>query len=142
MEIVKADIVGYYFYCPKIENYDKFLTKKKLLTECSICKRFILDCSYDTITDNSNIIKESEIIIGKCGHMFHNECITSWLKIDNTCPIDKVAWQTLHIADTNTKLVLQEEKKKKYYDTNNKKEENTEENIEEYIQKKIEQNIK
>ena len=112
MEIIKLNTTGYYFYCPdlEIENYDKHLNKKKLLNECAICKRFILESSYDSITSNHNIVNESEITIGKCGHMYHSECINSWLKTNNVCPIDKVAWHTFRIADSFTKLILKENK--------------------------------
>jgi hypothetical protein len=122
MEIIKLNATGYYFYCPdlQIENYDKHLNKKKLLNECAICKRFILEPSYDSITNSHNIVQESDITIGKCGHMFHSDCINSWLKTNNTCPIDKVAWQTFRIADSFTKLVLKDEKTGKLSNSSNK----------------------
>jgi hypothetical protein len=112
MEIIRLNTVGYYFYCPdlQIENFDKHTNKQKLLGDCTICKRSILEPSYDTITNNANIIKESEITFGKCGHMYHSECINSWIKTNNSCPIDKVAWQTFRVADSSTKLVLNEDK--------------------------------
>ena len=108
MEIIKLDVKGYYFYCPElqIENYEKHLNKKKLLNECAICKRFILEASYETITNNQNIATETEVTIGKCGHMYHSECIKNWLKTNNICPIDKVSWQTFRVADSVTKLIL------------------------------------
>ena len=122
MEIIKLNASGYYFYCPdlQIENYDKHLNKKKLLNECAICKRFILEPSYDSITNARNIVQESDITIGKCGHMYHSDCINSWLKTNNTCPIDKVAWQTFRIADSFTKLVLKDENTGKISNSSNK----------------------
>ena len=112
MEIIKLNVKGHYFYCPdlQIENYDKHLNKKKLLAECAICKRSILEASYETITNNRSIAQETEVSIGKCGHMFHSDCISAWLKTNNTCPIDKVEWRNLRVADTTTKLILNEEK--------------------------------
>lgn len=112
MEIIKLNVKGHYFYCPdlQIENYEKHLNKQKLLSECAICKRSILEASYETITNNRNIALENEVTIGKCGHMYHSECINSWLKTNYICPIDKVGWQPFRIADTTTKLTLNENK--------------------------------
>jgi hypothetical protein len=113
MEIVKLDVHGYYFYKPdlQIENYDKYIDKKKLLSECAICKRAILESSYEAITNLEYLNQENKITVGKCGHMFHSECINSWTKTNNICPIDKVAWQTFRVADSQTKLILKSEKK-------------------------------
>lgn len=137
MEIVKLNIQGYYFYCPEleIENFEKHYNKNSLLKDCAICKRSILEASYDTITNNKKIIEENEITIGKCGHMFHSECIDNWLKTSTTCPIDKVKWQLFRKADTYTKLSLKE---------NDKIKENTEnkENKTEKIVKQIKNKIK
>ena len=113
MEIVGLNIKGHYFYCPdiEIENYDKHITKDSLLKECAVCKRSIMDASYENITNNSNILLENEITIGKCGHLFHSECINSWTKINPICPIDKIKWHTLRIADSSTKLCLIDDSK-------------------------------
>jgi hypothetical protein len=118
MEIIKLNMTGYYFICPDLptENIDKHLNKTKLLADCVICKRSILEPSYDSITNNTNIINESEITIGKCGHMFHSECIKNWLKTSNICPIDKVTWQLFRVADSFTKLVVKENKFKNNFD--------------------------
>jgi hypothetical protein len=34
-----------------------------------------------------DIIEKEIIFITTCEHIFHNECILSWLKSNNTCPL-------------------------------------------------------
>jgi hypothetical protein len=112
LSILKADIVGYYSFKPdfEIKNYsNKDFDKSK--NECIICKRSIYEPSYEHITDNAKLQEEPQLIIGKCGHMYHNDCMTKWLSSGNkTCPIDKVEWQTYRVADSITKLVLENSK--------------------------------
>jgi hypothetical protein len=118
LSILKADIVGYYLFKPdfEIKSYsdEKDANKLKtdnLETECVICKRSIYEPSYEHITDNSKLQEDPQIIIGKCGHIYHNDCMTKWLSTGNkTCPIDKVEWQTYRVADSITKLVLESAK--------------------------------
>jgi hypothetical protein len=112
LSILKVDIVGYYSFKPdfEIKSYcEKDTDKSK--TECVICKRSIYEPSYEHITDNSKLQEEPQLIIGKCGHIYHNDCMTKWLSTGNkTCPIDKVEWQTYRVADSITKLVLESSK--------------------------------
>lgn len=137
MEIIKMNVKGYYFYCPPIENYEKHLNKQKLIGECAICKRCVLEASYEIITDNSKINTDIQITTGKCGHMFHSECINSWLKTCNICPIDKVKWQTFRNVDTTTKLILNQNEKceniKSFDEYNFNKQDGSNKNI--YIKK-------
>lgn len=109
MEIVNANIVGYYSYKSDIEiiNYG---VKEETTKDCAICKGSLYEPSYDTVSNNSNIIKNSEITVGKCGHFFHGDCLNNWLKSNTDCPIDKVKWHLHHIVDTTTKLALYNKK--------------------------------
>jgi hypothetical protein len=108
MEVIKFDACGYYFYKPDLEvkNYiDTNETNND--KDCVICKRSLYEPSYDQITDNSKLQNEQEIIIGKCGHCYHHDCMQKWLNSGNkNCPIDKVEWHTHRVADSMTKLVL------------------------------------
>lgn len=107
MEVIKFDICGYYYYKPDFEVKQYTNDETKNDKECIICKRSLYEPSYDQITDNSKLLNEQDIIIGKCGHCYHHDCMQKWLNSGNkTCPIDKVEWQTHRIADSMTKLVL------------------------------------
>lgn len=99
MEIISLDIKGYYFY--NLSPNTDIITD-----ECNICKRSIHDASYQNIIDNTKIINNTEISIGKCGHFFHTECIKTWLEKEKTCPIDKNDWHYCRNVDTQTNLVL------------------------------------
>ncbi len=49
--------------------------------DCAICR-----CS---LIDNDN-----NIVIGKCGHAFHEKpCLESWLKKKNVCPLCNKKWE-------------------------------------------------
>ena len=51
--------------------------------DCTICRESINNNSIYAI--EKGII--SEISKGKCGHIFHNECINPWLISNKKCPI-------------------------------------------------------
>ena len=111
MEIIRIDFEGSYIYEPElnIQKYDKNIT----IGNCEICKINLYEPSYDNTSENKNIINESNLILGKCGHIFHHDCMEKWLKSGGKiCPIDKVIWQSSHVLDTTTKLITL---KKKYY---------------------------
>lgn len=116
MEIVNINITGYYSYKCNLENnhYDN----KEECHECIICKRTLYEPNYDSVTDNKNIIYDYKIVIGKCGHLFHKNCIDKWLVKCNTCPIDKVKWCQHTVADTtiydNIKKYIKYDKYKYY----------------------------
>ena len=106
MEVLKLDIVGSYYYKPDIEIISYGGNVSQYTKECVICKRSLLEPSYEMVSDNKNISNDNEILIGKCGHIFHGDCLCKWLKTSECCPIDKVKWSLHRVADTTTKLVM------------------------------------
>lgn len=56
-------------YCKK----DDKDPNKLEFPECSICL--------------TEVNEGQDTILLPCGHMFHDECVTKWLKIHNTCPL-------------------------------------------------------
>ena len=57
----------------KIEGKKSFYEKNNENDICSICLE--------------NFIKKDKIITLGCDHYYHVECITNWLKKDETCPL-------------------------------------------------------
>jgi RING-box protein 1 len=51
--------------------------------DCTICRQHLNNNSIYAIEKN----QLSTIKQGICGHMFHDECITPWLKSNTKCPI-------------------------------------------------------
>jgi len=50
-------------------------------TECTICRSNLNESSIFSTSIESNIKK------GICGHVFHIECITPWVKKTKKCPL-------------------------------------------------------
>lgn len=57
----------------KIEDKKSSYEKDNENDNCSICLE--------------NFKKKDKIITLDCGHYYHDECITNWLKKDETCPL-------------------------------------------------------
>lgn len=60
-------------YIDKNSNKISYTNLKDKDDECIIC--------YENFDENN------EILIFKCKHYFHRECIIKWLKKNNNCPI-------------------------------------------------------
>lgn len=56
--------------------------------DCTICRN---NLNADSIYAQESRI-ESCVITGICGHSFHQECITPWVKSNPHCPICSSKW--------------------------------------------------
>ena len=55
----------------KYENGKEVIEDKQF--ECAICKRNLCEPSYETMSDNKSIFRETEITLGKCvGNLFRS----------------------------------------------------------------------
>lgn len=52
-------------------------------TDCTICRQSLNCDSLYAIEKGIS----STLRTGKCGHIFHTECIDPWLKTNKKCPI-------------------------------------------------------
>jgi hypothetical protein len=57
-------------------------------TDCTICRTNLNTNSIYSQEKN----KDSVVVSGMCGHSFHYECISPWIKINNSCPICSANW--------------------------------------------------
>jgi len=70
----------------KINNINLITSSRyisPLNSDCTICRYNI---NNDSIYAKEKGIR-SKINTGKCGHIFHEECILQWLQNNNKCPI-------------------------------------------------------
>lgn len=56
---------------------------------CSICRSHTVIIDDDEDDDDN----DDNIVIGKCGHVFHETCIYSWVKVKNVCPLCNKKWE-------------------------------------------------
>jgi hypothetical protein len=55
---------------------------------CIICRCNLNSNSVYTLDKDI----ESSVVIGKCGHAYHYECIDPWIKTNKNCPICHEKW--------------------------------------------------
>jgi RING-box protein 1 len=57
---------------------------------CGICKEdnnsYCINCAS---SGNTNC----NVVIGECGHAYHEHCLNEWFKTRRVCPLDNKVWQ-------------------------------------------------
>ena len=53
---------------------------------CAICRNYIFEPSI-----NSSC-QDCSAVVGTCGHAYHYECISSWLRTKKNCPLCNSKW--------------------------------------------------
>lgn len=65
------------------------------MEHCAICKNHIMDKCIDCEEKKEG--KEGKVSCpqqwGKCGHAYHEHCISQWVKSKQLCPLDNKPWE-------------------------------------------------
>ena len=88
------------FTINKIKLVNSWVHNLSLNIDCTICR-----CNLNTNSlYNQDKGIESDIIQGTCGHVFHSECINSWVEKNKHCPICSANWVYSSKNDKELKL--------------------------------------
>ena len=53
---------------------------------CAICRNYIFEPSINSSCQDCNAV------VGTCGHAYHYECISSWVRTKKNCPLCNCKW--------------------------------------------------
>ncbi len=68
---------------------------------CTICRNSLMEKCISCIADGKyNPISVCLVLNGKCGHSYHDHCITQWVKTQPTCPVDMQPWEIIPLLST------------------------------------------
>jgi len=65
--------------------------------DCTICRCNLNESSVDF----QNKGTESNIVLGQCGHAYHEECVCSWIQTNKICPICGNNWKCNTVKPLN-----------------------------------------
>lgn len=64
---------------------------------CGLCHKHLMNATQEEI-ESRNIT--NKVVIGKCQHGFHEECLNEWIKTGSKhCPTDHTDWKEEDKAD-------------------------------------------
>ena len=58
---------------------------------CPICKQHLV-VIWDQLFEGFRESRVCPLVLGKCGHVFHQHCMEHWLKQRRECPVDSKRW--------------------------------------------------
>ena len=68
--------------------------------DCTICRNHLNMNSGYCVEKGVNT---ERILQSQCGHMFHEECITPWLRTNGKCPVCCQVWKTVNTFNYENK---------------------------------------
>ena len=82
---------------------------------CAICRNYIFEPSINSSCQDCNAV------VGTCGHAYHYECISSWVRTKKNCPLCNCKWD---FKKTNkiTKNTYNDNTNESYANANNSEE--------------------
>jgi len=76
------------FEIKSIEVLTSWRHNLPLNNDCTICRHNLNEDSLEYQTKGL----VSYVVVGNCGHSFHRECLTGWIKDNPRCPICGEKW--------------------------------------------------
>lgn len=64
------------------------------LEDCAICRNSLMDpcISCESERQQKGQLSTCNLVWGTCKHVFHEHCISKWIKTRNVCPLDNKLW--------------------------------------------------
>lgn len=59
---------------------------------CAICRVELVDSCFRCDAEDSNVPSTCIVVWGKCGHCFHNCCVSLWVQRSPKCPMCQAPW--------------------------------------------------
>eukprot|EP01121_Diplochlamys_sp_Union-15-3_P005206 TRINITY_DN1553_c0_g2_i1.p1 TRINITY_DN1553_c0_g2~~TRINITY_DN1553_c0_g2_i1.p1 ORF type:complete len:114 (-),score=9.99 TRINITY_DN1553_c0_g2_i1:95-409(-) len=77
--IIKWNAVALWTWTPSVSCC--YICRNLLMENCIVCQASDIPA------------EECTVAWGICNHAFHHHCITRWLRIRDSCPLDDTAWE-------------------------------------------------
>jgi len=92
------DAYGFLFLQRKLKGFDikngtKVFPLPSFMDVCAIDRNAFVEPSITELANPSPSYKGHLVVVGKCLHAYHADCILRWEKTRPSCPLDNVPWE-------------------------------------------------